>query len=48
MNEHVAPGQALYLAVAPESFTRISNFLDENEFVFVVVNNDLQKSVSQI
>ena len=43
MNEHMSASMPLTLAVAPNAFRRISEFLDKNEMVFVVTNDDLQK-----
>jgi carboxypeptidase A2 len=44
MDEHVIASRAIQLAVAPQAFSRIAAFLDDNEFTFVVTNDDLQKS----
>ena len=43
MNEHVTASQSIELAVAPQSFDRIVEFLDKNDILFVITNIDLQK-----
>jgi len=47
MNEHVVASQTIELAVAPQSFDRIVEFLDKNEILFVITNIDLQKSFDE-
>jgi hypothetical protein len=44
MNEYALASQPVYLAVAPNSFDRVSRFLNEHEFTFTVTNYDLQKT----
>jgi carboxypeptidase A2 len=44
MTEHVSPSEVIELAIAPQSFNRISEFLDTKGFPFVITINDLQKS----
>jgi len=47
MNENVIASQSIVLAVAPQSFSRIADFLDKNDMMFVITNDDLQKSYDQ-
>jgi carboxypeptidase A2 len=44
MTEYPSASEVIELIVAPQSFNRISEFLDSKGFNFVVTNNDLQKS----
>jgi len=43
MNEHVIASEPIVLAVAPQSFGQIAEFLDQNGMMFVITKNDLQK-----
>ena len=43
MNENVIASQPIVLAVAPQAFSRIAEFLDKNDMMFVITNDDLQK-----
>jgi hypothetical protein len=47
MNEHVTASQSIELAVAPQSFNRIVEFLEKNDILFVITNIDLQKSFDE-
>jgi hypothetical protein len=47
MNELVRASTPVYLSVAPEAFDRVSQFLNERQFGFAVLNDDLQKTYDE-
>jgi murein tripeptide amidase MpaA len=44
LNEYVIASKPIYLAVAPQAFLRVSGFLDQHGFSFVITDDDLQRS----